>query len=159
MLIFLNAYINNLNFPNQKPMSHVALLYVATTLNVATAAIYRKFAYHFMSHDFLPPLNVATPISHKSFNTAQDSARGRESCCIFHYLSCTDSIKPSLQFSFLYFGLVALEESTFPKIFKFSTAGVVKCCVSAVKNRPDSISVLLYFFGSFGMNDSNTFNI
>ena len=33
------------------------------------------------------------------------------------------------------------------------------CCVAAVKCRPDFISVLLYFFWSFGINDSNTYNI
>ena len=35
----------------------------------------------------------------------------------------------------------------------------VKCCVAAVKSRTDFISVLLYFFWSFGINDSNTFSI
>ena len=34
---------------------------------------------------------------------------GVEKCQTFHYLLCTDSIKPSLQFSYLYFHLVALE--------------------------------------------------
>ena len=61
-------------------------------------------------------------------------------------------------FHFFVFGLVALEGSTFTRIFIFTTAGV-KCCEAAVKSRPDFISVLLYFFWSFGINDSNTFSI
>ena len=35
----------------------------------------------------------------------------------------------------------------------------VKCCVAAVKSYPDFISLLLYFFWSFGINDYNTFSI
>ena len=42
---------------------------------------------------------------------------GRERCCTFLYLSWRDSMKPSLQFSFLYFGLVALEGRLFTRIF------------------------------------------
>ena len=38
-------------------------------------------------------------------------------CCTFHWLSWTDSIKPSLQFSFLYFGVVALKGLTFTRNF------------------------------------------
>ena len=45
-----------------------------------------------------------------------DKEQVLHSCLHFHYLSLTDSIKPSLQFSFLYFGLVALEGSTFTRI-------------------------------------------
>ena len=45
--------------------------------------------------------------------------RGSEWSCTFHYLSWTDSIKPSLQFSFLYFGFFALEWSTFTRISMF----------------------------------------
>jgi hypothetical protein len=32
-------------------------------------------------------------------NTAQASAKGREDVALFNYFSCTDSIKPNLQFS------------------------------------------------------------
>ena len=43
-------------------------------------------------------------------------------------------------------------------IFIITTAGV-KCCGTAVKCHTNFISVLLYFFWSFGINDSNTFSV
>ena len=57
----------------------------------------------------------------------------------------------------LYFGLVALEGSSFTRIYIFTTAGV-KCCMAGIKCRRlhlNVISVLLYFFWPFGINDSN----
>ena len=41
----------------------------------------------------------------------------RERCCTFHYISWTDSIQPGLQFASFYFGLFALEGSTFSRFF------------------------------------------
>ena len=53
-----------------------------------------------------------------------------------------------MQFSFLYFGLVALEGTTFTRLFILSTAGV-KFCMAAVKCHTDFISVL--FAGTSGI--------
>ena len=45
--------------------------------------------------------------------------RGRDRCCTFHYLSRTDSIKPSLQFSFLYIvWLLSRDRLSYILIFK-----------------------------------------
>ena len=51
------------------------------------------------------------------WSNAKACARRREGCCIFHYLSRTDSIKPILQFSITNFGFVAFEGSFFTRIF------------------------------------------
>ena len=65
-----------------------------------------------------------------------------------------DSIKPSLQFSFFYWGYVALEGSTFTRLFIFKRVGV-KCRLSAIKNSSRLYLSVVIFFWSFGINDSN----
>ena len=56
---------------------------------------------------------------------------GHERCCTFHYLSWTDLIKPSIQFSFLDFALVPLEGYTFTRLWsrKVTCFLCVKCCI------------------------------
>ena len=71
---------------------------------------------------------------------------------------CTDSIRPSLQFSFFILLIWLLSrDRLFTRIFIFTTASV-KRCVVAIKVTPTSF-YCCYIFLSFGINDSNTFQL
>jgi hypothetical protein len=54
-------------------------------------------------------------------STVQNGAKGWEGCWIFHYLSCTDLIIPSLQFLYTFAVVNASEGSLFPDIHYRST--------------------------------------
>jgi hypothetical protein len=68
--------------------------------------------------------------------------------------SCTDSIKPSLQFSCNFVVINASEGSLCFQILYFTTAGV-KCCVTAVKSCPVLHFCVVMFFWSFGIIDAS----
>ena len=64
-------------------------------------------------------------------------------------LSLTDSIKPSLQFSFLYFGLVALEQgSTFTRFFRQANLIFSSCHVrlKQITNYKSVSCLIISFF-------------
>ena len=97
-----------------KPDTISIIIYDITDILFQTHSLKVK-TETFRLHLFSGPLGSTTPI----FSVLKVGARGRERCCTFHYLSRTDSIKPNLQFSFVNFGLLALEGSTFTRIFLF----------------------------------------
>ena len=68
--------------------------------------------------DFISVLLYFSILKYLELNTAEAGARG-----VRHFLSWTDSIKPSLQFSSFHFGLVSLEGSTFYQNFEYSHSG------------------------------------
>jgi hypothetical protein len=70
-------------------------------------------------------------------STAQTDARGVRDVALIHYPSCTDSIKPSLQFLCNFVVINASEGSL--------------CFQFFISQQQVSIDVLLYFFWSFGI--------
>ena len=77
---------------------------------------------------------------------AQPGARRREGCCVCHYLSWTDSVKPSPPFS--NFGCCIPNHVC--SLLEITTAAVVPC--GGFKNSPRSSILCCYFyiFWSFG---------
>ena len=69
-----------------------------------------------VTYIFSGPSGSMTPI--RKLNTAKTGARGHEGFCTFHYFLWTDSIKPSLQFSSLYFWFGCSRRIDFYRIFK-----------------------------------------
>jgi hypothetical protein len=72
-----------------------------------------------------------------------------------HYPTCTDSIKPSLQFSCNFVVINASEGSLCSRFLYFTTAGV-KCCVAAVKSCLVLHFSIVIFFWPFGIIDAST---
>ena len=77
---------------------------------------------------------------------------------IFLSFFLRDKIFKKYNFHIFILVWLLLRDHHFTRICIITTVGV-KCCVTAVKSHNDFISVLLYFFWSFRINDSNTFSI
>jgi hypothetical protein len=84
------------------PMDH----FVSSQQHVA--AVKRCPVLHFSVVIFIWSFGIidASTIKCWELKTAQAGAAGCEGCCTLHCLSCTDSIKPSLQFSCNYDNVV-----------------------------------------------------
>jgi hypothetical protein len=89
----------------------------------------------------------ASPIECWELSTAQAGASDVRDVAFIHYPSCTDSIKPSLQFSRNFVVIMRQRDHFVSRFLYFTTAGV-KCCVAAVLH----FSVVIFFW-SFGIID------